>query len=390
MSLSTSRFESQQIVNSFNIFVDSEKTSLLSHGNCKGDDVQLHFEGNSIEAGDGEIIRLSLTNFTMFNNIFNVNVNNAKFRCRAAGAGSTRNELLFIKEQNYKDLSSLATAFSDALKAELILAAAANSGNTSITGTNNPTIKPTTTGLNATGDRLFSVLYTFAGAHNITSLAIQTNENDGDCYALMGALRLDNDPTDANTTFTSFQITIASTTIKVEGFFPMQRMTDPYVYLRCGAVNNSLEMSVLSRPQATSSGFTSDIVNSDILGKVFRDVEFINFHSSTDEYFINLQQRRLSTLRLFLTDKNRRPLGRVLGSGSGTASGRTALADNTGAALDDRQTTLGNLYFTAIIKCEIIKVRNPKKLETEPPKPPLPARFAQAPYTVQDFGNPRL
>jgi hypothetical protein len=386
MSLQTSRFESQQIVNNFNVFVDTEKTNLLGHGNNTGDACDIHFEGNSIEAGDGEIIRVSLTNFTMFNNIYDVNVNNAKFRVRASGTGSTRYQELFIKHQNYKNLSDLANAFADALQTELVAAASANSGNTDITTTPR-VVKPTTTGLTATGDRLFSVVYTFAGAHAISSLKIQMKENDGDSYALMGGERLDNDDANTNTTHDSMNVVITTNTITVKGFFPMQRLTDPYVYVRCSATNNGLEMATLQGGSSTTQ--KPDIVNSDILGKVFKDVEFINFHSSTDEYFINLQQRRLSTLRLFLTDKNGRRLGRLLDSNSGTASGRTSLSDNTGAHLSSKQSTLGNLFFTAVLKVEIIKVRNPKKLDSEDPPKPLPARFAQAPYQVQDFGMPR-
>ena len=387
MSLQTSRFESQQIVNSFNLFIDTEKTSLLGHGNNTGDQCNIHFEGNSIEAGDGEIIRISLTNFTMFNNIYNVNVNNSKFRVRSSGSTAARNNLLLIKHQNYNNLADIATNFVSVLQPELIAAAAANSGNSTVSST---AITPTgsTDSMSSTSDRLFTVLFTFAGAHNISSVVIQTNENDGDCYALMGALRLDNDAEASDTTTQSFKVTIASTTIKVEGFFPMQRMTDPYVYIRCGATNNGLEMSALSRPVA-GSGFNTDIVNSDILGKVFRDNEFINFNSSTDEYFINLQQRRLSTLKLFITDKNSRPLGRLITDRTGTASGRTASSDNTGVHLSTKQSTLGNLYFTAVVKVEIIKVRNPKLLQTEDPPKPLPARLAQAPYQRQDYGNPR-
>jgi hypothetical protein len=388
MSLQTSRFESQQIVNNFNIFVDTEKANLLGHAQSKGDDVQIHLEGNSIEAQDGEIIRLSLTNFTMFNNIYNVNIHNSKFRVRSAGTGASRNELLLIKHQNYKNLADIATNFASVLQAELVAAASANSGNSTVSST---VITPTGTddSMSSTSDRLFSVVYTFGGAHAISSLVIQTNENDGDCYAIMGALRLDNDAGNADTTFNSFEVTIASTTITVKGFFPMQRMTDPYVYIRCGSVNNGLEMSTLSRSVA-GSGFNTDILNSDILAKVFRDVEFINFHSSTDEYFINLQQRRLSTLRFFLTDKNGNPLGRLISEpGNGTASGRTANSDNTGVPNSKLQSTLGNLYFTAVIKCEIIKVRNPKKLESDPPVKPLPARVAQAPLVWEDYGNPK-
>ena len=70
MSLQTARFEGEQVVNSFNLFIDSEKTNLLAHGNNKGDELDIHLEGNSVEAQDGEIIRLSLLNFNMFNNIY--------------------------------------------------------------------------------------------------------------------------------------------------------------------------------------------------------------------------------------------------------------------------------------------------------------------------------
>ena len=74
MSLQRSRFESQQVVNSFNIFIDSEKSSLVGDKQSEGDDVHIHFEGQTIESGDGENIRLSLLNFTMFNNTYMVNI----------------------------------------------------------------------------------------------------------------------------------------------------------------------------------------------------------------------------------------------------------------------------------------------------------------------------
>jgi hypothetical protein len=387
MSLQTSRFESQQIVNNFNLFVDSEKSSLLGHGSNRGDQVSVHFEGNSVEAADGEIIRLSLTNFTMFNNIYNVNINNSKFRVRSNGSSAARNTLLLLSHKNYKDIAELASDFASQLEAELEATAAANGGNSNASVTINSPTEDTDNlgvGLN-TSNRLLDVTFTFAGAHGITNVVIQNNENDGDSYALLGGKRLDNDSGDANTTFASLKVTLASTTVRVQGFFPMQRLTDPYVYLRCGAVNNGLEMSALSTPVAADA-LNTDVINSDILAKVFKGPELISFHSSTDEYFINLQQRRLSTLKLFLTDKNGRPLGRLFGSQNGTAAG---LEDSGGVFESQEQSTLGNLFFTAVIKVEIIKVRNPKKLESDPPAKPLPARLGQAPYVVQDFGNPR-
>ena len=39
---------------------------MIGHPQNKGDDVSLHFEGTSVEAGDGEQIRISLRQFNMF------------------------------------------------------------------------------------------------------------------------------------------------------------------------------------------------------------------------------------------------------------------------------------------------------------------------------------
>jgi hypothetical protein len=396
MSLQTARFEGEQIVNSFNLFVDSEKTNLLAHGNNKGDALDIHLEGNSIEAYDGEIIRLSLTDFTMFNNVYNVNINNSKFRFSATKADGTSYSLreVVLSHKNYKNLSDLATEFASALQTQLLAAATAFSGNTDITTT--PVVvtpalvssqRSDEADMSETGNRLFSALFTFQGAHLIDSIQITANENDGDFYALLGGLRLDNDPNNANTTHQSFKLDIKSETIKIEGFFPMQRQTDPNIYLRCGAVNNGLEMSALSRPVAGADGFKRDVLNSDILAKIPKQDELIKFTTNTNEFFVNLQQRRLSTLRLFLTDKNSRPLGRLINDRRGTAAGLEN--SSTGEFESSLQSTLGNLFFTAVIKIEILKVRNPKLLEAPDPPKPLPARLAQAPYQKQDYGAPR-
>ena len=80
----TGRFTDQQIVNSFNLFIDTEKSSLLGDGNSKGDDVNIHFEGSSIVANDGEMIRMTLTNFEMFNNLYHIDANNSLFQTRCS------------------------------------------------------------------------------------------------------------------------------------------------------------------------------------------------------------------------------------------------------------------------------------------------------------------
>lgn len=386
MSIQSSRFHGQEVVNSFNIFVDSEKSSVVGDKQSKGDDIHIHFEGQTIEAGDGENIRLSLLNFTMFNNLYHININNSRFNVRgSSSAEASFLNVVNIDRKNYNNLKDIATSFATNLGTYLAsISSAASFENT--------TVLPDTTTMSATGDRLLDITLTAKNAgnttvaHGITDLHIQCVEAEGDSYTILGAKRQD-DTTD--TDFDSLKITGltgGATTIRVQGFFPMQRMSDPYVYLRCNNANTGLEMSVLSNDRGR---YDSDIINSDIFAKLFKDVEYINYESNTgDEYFINLQQRKLSNLRLFLTDSKGRKLGRTSAQRNlGTAAGLTE-SDLT-TFVSEEQNTIGNLYFTGVIRVDIIRKSMPAKLETEAFKPPKPAREAQSIVTWTDYGRPK-
>jgi len=379
MALQTSRFQSQEIVNSFNIFIDTEKSSLVGDRTSQGDDVKIHFEGQTIEAKDGELIRISLLNFTMFNNTYMINQNNGRFNVRGTD-GTPFNETINLTYKNYNNLKDIATDFATALGTEL-------KSQTTAASFENTSISPSTTSMGLSDNRLLDITLTAkdAGgstvAHGITELHIQIPESVGDSYCLLGGLRQD-DTTD--TDFDSLKVTIDTNTIRIQGFFPMQRMTDPYVYLRCNNAQNGLEMSVLSNDRGR---YNADIINSDILGKMFKDVEFINYNSSTgDEYFMNLQQRKLSNLRLFLTDSKGRKLGRLSSErDTGTAAG---LEDSNGF-VKSNQSTLGNLYFTAVLKVDIVKIFEPAKLQSVGLKPPPKARESQSVLTWPDYGRPK-
>lgn len=386
MSLQRSRFEGQQVVNSFNIFVDSEKSTLVGDKQSDGDDVHIHFEGQTIEAGDGENIRLSLLNFTMFNNTYMININNSRFNVRGA-SGTTPSflDVVNIDRKNYNNLNDLATSFASNLGTYLATKCAAATFE-------NTTILPSTSSMSATDNRLLDITLTAKNgggstiAHGITDLKIQCLEAEGESYVILGGNRQD-DATD--TTFNSLKITgvtAGATTIRVQGYFPMQRLSDPYVYLRCNNAQSGLEMSVLSNDRGL---YNSDIINSDIFAKLFKDVEYITYESNTgEEYFINLQQRKLANLRLFLTDSKGRKLGRTSGQRDlGTSAGLTD------ANLDfesNTQNKTGNLNFTAVIRVDIIKNRSPIKLESEGVMPPRPAREAQSIVVWPDYGRPKF
>ena len=164
MSIHNSRFQGQEIVNSFNMFIDTEKSSIVGDRQSKGDDVQIHFEGQSIVGGDGENIRLSLLNFNMFNNIYQINVNNSRFLVRGvadAGSSIPNNflEQLAIPKKNYKTINEIAAEFTAVLKPFLL--ARANPLVGSFASVTLPEINGIGTAqVGETGDRLLDVTLT--------------------------------------------------------------------------------------------------------------------------------------------------------------------------------------------------------------------------------------
>ena len=476
---SNGRFSDQQVVNSFNLFIDTEKSSVIGDSASRGDDVKIHLEGSSIIANDGEMIRMTLTNFEMFNNLYNVDENNSRFetRCSTTTTPVPNPVVRDLTRQNYSNIGDIAINFANiignvineittdahkvlVLDIKNVVAPGFTPYDTkgglnyTVTTPTDPSggftagttrNKPTSLGLNDSGNRLLDITFQVVGggaahllhAHGIQTLNIQCLSSQGDSYCILGGLRNDNT---SDATFNSFKVDLSApypftkidssgneiiqdvnsnnTRIRVRGYFPMQRMTDPYVYLRCkSSQNGGLEMTVLADALTTSN--SSDITSSDIFAKLKRDVEFISYDiGSGDEYFINLQQKKLSTIQFTLTDSKNRQLGRHrtsddtlnpgFNNGSGTAAGydtgtdRATIIDSTNQngrmyALStptkfasQLQSSLGNLFFTAVVRVDIIKMSNIARLETPPLPLPLPARKAQnGVLTFQDYGMPK-
>ena len=472
---SNGRFADQQVVNSFNLFIDGDRSSIIGDTSSRGDDVKINLEGSSIIANDGEMIKMTLTNFEMFNNLYHVDENNSRFQTRCSTSATPATQVLRdLTRQNYSNVGDIAIDFAniignvineittashkvlvldiknvvvpgftpyDSLSQLNHTAVGAGVGvaATSYTATTTK-IKPTSLGLGNTGNRLLDITFqiidgsstsTTLGephAHGINSLHIQCLSSQGDNYCILGGLRQDST---VDISFNSFRVDLSApypftsdpsgnyvdtakdnTRIRVRGYFPMQRMTDPYVYLRCKSQQSGgLEMTVLADSLLASN--SSDITSSDILAKLKRDVEFISYDNGTgDEYFVNLQQKKISSLQLYLTDSKNRQLGRSRsdGSGNNTGGGTAAGYDNIQNALLERnrlnlsgrgyqlnsgfvsqlQSSLGNLFFTAVIRVDIIKMSNPARLETPALPLPLPARKAQnGVLTFQDYGMPK-
>ena len=398
----TSRFEGQQVVNSVNFFVDSERVSIVGDTQSKGDNIHYNFEGNTIECKDGEVIRLSLVDFHMPNNQYNIDMKNslATMICTVNGTAMAAGVVkTFIDRGNYYDIDDIAINFAKNLGAHiaalpgvpagLALLGIVNNNLSDIatvtTGFVNPTLVagPPITGFatSLTGKpekKLLDVSITFkttasAGLianHTITNLKISCQSVNGESYLVLGGERGD----DSNTLANSFKVTITANSIRVQGYYPMQLITEPHVYLRCTLGQNGLESSILSSDESV---YNNDIVASNILAKIARNSESFTYSgNSQNEFFMTLQQRKLNSIGLFLTDSKSRPIGRSKNSGSGTSAGLEATpVGDTLPYESEKQNTLGNLYFTATIRIDIVKVYNPNVLQSEPPPmPPIASR----------------
>ena len=419
---SSARFANQEVVNTFNLFIDTEKASIVGDANSRGDDVNIQFEGSTIVANDGELIRLTLTNFNMYNNFYQVDRFNSEFRVSFNNAAYTEPRL---PHKNYGSLADLAFEFSllfgEALAAHTSKRVFVVDMKNVIRDDGATAFFPSTgyqaSGIGAakflptaldkvpfgsTGNRLLDITFETrvtpytnvdVSSHDLSAANILFRSDKGDCYSLLGGERLD-DPyhlsqlTDASSGSLKIDFTSDPNQVRVRGYFPMQRSTEPYVYIRADvAQTGGLETAGLSTDLITRTTNNSDITASTILAKVPRDTEFINYVSPTDsEYFINLQQRKLSKIRLYLTDSKNRPIGQK--SGGGTSAG---LQSNATDMVSEKQDTLGNLNFSATMRIDIIRMNTISKLETPPIPLAQPARKAQNPViTFQDYGMPKF
>lgn len=398
-----SRFEGQQIVNSINFFVDTERSSVVSDTQSKGDDVHYNFEGNTIECKDGEVIRVSLVDFHMPNNLYNIDARNSQgtLICSVNGTAMTAGQVHNLLERgNYYDIDDIALNFATNLAARLIALTGMPAGITltsivnnnlvaqntavqhftNVVGALSPLPQLFTTALTGKPEKkLLDVTLTFSVPHTITNLKISCQSANGELYLVLGGERGDN----VNTLDNSFKITTTSSTITVQGYFPMQLITEPHVYLRCTLGQNGLESSILASDETV---YNNDIVGSNILAKIARTTESFSYAgNSQHEFFITLQQRKLNSIGLFLTDSKSRPLSRPKNSGSGTAAGLETTSSSEVTYEKETQSTKGNLYFTATLRIDIVKVYNPNVLQSEPPALPSIPRKASG---VLSFGSP--
>ena len=446
---SAPRFDSQETVNAFNLYIDSERPNIVGDKQSRGDNVHYNFEGQTVECRDGEVMKISLVDFYMPNNFYNVELKNSFARLDLSGTASgiktkDPHSYTIIERGNYYDVQEVATNFAHTVgtiirtldpsagtihkitnnslvtQTTALVPINASAGGVINQGVyplvteqafdgSGATYRPSTNASLQTGrpdKKLLDVTIEFQNAHTLTELLISCQSVTGESYLLLGGERGD----DSNSlTHTSFLIDLAPTVpdpaattkqIRIRGYYPMQLTTEPHVYLRTTLGQNGLESAILARDD---TNYNSEIIGSDILAKIPRNLEsFVyNANGNTEDFFIYYQQRKLNQIRLYLTDSKGRPIGRpgvadtLTVFGSGTAAGLESTPPSIPPLSTDRtsfvkstQNTQGNMYFTSTLKIQIIKKSSPTLLETPMlPLPPFPSKASGVVSFGDKFGK---
>ena len=343
----------ERLVRTHNIFIDTAKARVESRTN--GDDFALHLNTMAVDAEQNEFIRLTLNNVAMVKSWTDVNNNNNGLEI---GINDAFDGYAYLTKQNYKSVSDLASDFATTIGNYVVT----NYAPASFTVSN---LAPaTTTSINGTSDNIISFDIEFDVDHTITTnLQIFGIEAGGESAILLGGDMYEKDEatakiTDTGDSTSSFNCSVlGSKKIRVQGLYPAQRFTEPYVYLRTSLPTSATETASITDVQA---GKFPEANSSNILAKIPVNTEMVVFNSQTGkEFFLDLRQKHLNNIQLYLTDSKNRRLGRL--------PTNSTLKTAAGSGLN--QSTRGNLNFNAVFRVDVIKELGKNEVSFGAPTP---------------------
>ena len=391
---------STEIVNSYNIFVDSERNVPVS---SDGSDLTLSLNQTPIHCDDNQYIRLTLQSFSMYKSFTNVNPNNNVFRIRVDptsdldttkydgtnGTGVLEDFKIALDCQNYGTRLELARQFMTKIGEFAFY----------YTGIGRqpgfPNITPDNSG---TGDNIISSTIVFSNPHLLTedNFTIRFMVEDGDIFELLGGDRLyPGDTTGVSITLDynpdNLPNAANSTKLKVTCRYNAQLSTQQNVYLRTDISNTNIQTDSFN---AFNTDNKSDnlLSNSKILARLIIDNEFIVFTSGTQmEFFLNLQTKNLTHMRLHITDSHGREIPANVKRNTAIAHvGTAGFNQPTDANVTEKsQGILGSRSFEAVIKVDVVQHMggHNRLMNTEFQENPVAPRFTTHPMQQLNHGK---
>ena len=380
-----------EVVNSFNIILDTERNLSAS---STGDDILLPMNQTPIQCDDNQFIRLTLQSFSMYKSWTNVNINNKTIRLQQADAlagGALVNSPVLLTEANYATPNSLAIEFATQLGLALQThtgVAPVGAAWTAVGAITALTPSPAED-FDGDGNLVINFTLNFVGAHGMTApLIIQTKVIDGDCFELLGSNRVRplglNVPDLTTPSMFSDVGGAGSTTVVVKCYYNCQLSSMQNIYLHTDAASSNIQTTSFGALDTDIVG-GSNLEASRVLGKINIGNQFATFSTSSQmEYFLNLQQKNLTFLRLYIRDSH----GRVLPTYNNLVPSTAGGAGSIGSG-SNRQNTLGNRSWEAVVKVDIVQhitLQN-NMLKTNGIQHTLPARFGTEPLNKLNYGE---
>ena len=377
-----------EVVNSYNIYVDTER---YLNNTRDGDSIMLSLNQTPITCGDNQFIRLTLQSFSMYKSFTNVNANNNTFRLTTTGGTApvpATDAAFFLPSKDYASKNSLALQFANILAPALATASGVALAAVSIPTTGADAITPPQSG---DTDNIIRFRVDFAAAHGLTSVLVRTLVSDGDIFEVLGTNRIRaDDGTPAWDLLNSLTVDLAPASAPVPANSIM--ITCPYncqlssqqnVYLRTDVNNTNIQTESFNSDSTDIVGVNT-LSSSRILARMIIDNEFVNFTTGTQmEYFVNLNTRQLTFLRLYITDSHGRPIPQNVQRVLAGATGNDPLIPPV------NQLTLGNRSWEAAIKVDIVQFMGGQNnvLQSQLPIPTVPARFGTEPLNKLQYGE---
>jgi hypothetical protein len=359
---------SQEVVNSYNIFIDTER-NLSSNSN--GNRIRLPLSQTPISCAENQFLRLTLQSFSMYKSWTNINSNNSTFRIQQTENLATApldDVELNLTHQNYVNLFDLAKEFGNVLGAILAIHTGVALAGTPITN-----IKPANgTSIVGTTDNIISFDIDFVAPHGMgVNPIIQFKVQDGDIFEILGGNRI-RDFTDKITPSVDCDATSVANKVSVQCYYNAQLSSQQNVYLRTTTNTTNIQTSSFNSGNTDTPNINM-MENSRVLGKIIIDDEFATFTSGTQmEYFLNLTTKSLTFLDLFITDSHGRDIPFTTKGNNGNS-----------------QATLGNRSFECIVKIDIVQYLGLQNnmLQTKGIEYSVPARFGTEPLNYFQYGE---
>lgn len=374
----------EAVVSSFNFYVDSERDRSAS---SKGDDIIIPLQETPIRCATNQYLRLTLQTFSMYSHSMpRVNPTNCIFRVsceKTAGGVTLINKPFALDIGNYSSSVDLMLEFGRVLSGAIFECTGVNPDSTAPVLHMNSDFSATSS---KSLDNIMRLRLQFDGNHLVkaNSLLVKFVITDGDSFALLGGNRIyDEGETTSQSTVSSIVIdtTSATNSIDVTGMYNVQLSTEESIYLKCDTATTAIQTTSYSSLSTDKKQAGDGTESSRILGRIVQDTFFSLFTTSTDrEFFVNLSQKNLTNIRLFLQDSKGREIPQCVPRtlALGLTGTRYFPAMKVASGHSEAQATLGNRSFEAVIRVDVIQFLSPQnnQLQSKPFVPNTPPRYS--------------